>query len=582
MKRSYVSLAIASALMSTACAHAPAAVESAPTSPSARRPLDDADRVRQALSRMTFGARPGDVASVQQMGLDKWIDLQLHPERIPDRAADEALSHLEIANKTALELFADHPLPNEYGLTVAKGIDTAEIRRKAADGMASSSDSLARVAQGIDRATRILKFAQQRAVVARELQPAILMHATVSDRQLLEVMTTFWENHFSVAAEKMPNQFTLIDYDRAIRAHALGKFRDLLQTVATSSAMLFYLDNFQSYVDSLHPTRIEYLVEQRRAANPPLGDTSLAHTIKRRRLGLNENYARELMELHTLGVDGGYTQKDVQEVARCLTGWTIENPQIDGSFLFNSQLHDAGDKTVLSVHIPGGRGIEDGEQVLDILARHPSTAHFIARKLVIRFVSDSAPPALVERAAQTFLKTDGDIREVVRTIVTSPEFNSRAAYRAKIKTPFELIASIDRGMLASPDTTTRTTQIIATFGQPIFGRQTPDGWPDQAAAWMNAGALMNRVNLGARVGGNQFPNVTIAKWISSQRSFDRSVDHVVDSVIDALLGGDASEATREALMAVHQPAATANAQQWNGYIGSLVGVVIGSADFQRR
>ncbi len=583
MTRTSFLLGCISAFALAACAHTPAAVVGTPgASPGVRASLDDADRVRQALARMTFGPRPGDVAAVQQTGLDKWIDLQLHPERIEDKAANEALSHLEIANKTALQLFADHPLPNEYGLTVAKGIDTAELRRKAAETMTSPADSAAKVARGVERASQILKFAQQRAAVARELQPAILIHAVASDRQLLEVMTAFWENHFSVAAEKMPGPFTLVEYDRAIRAHALGKFRDLLQAVATSPAMLFYLDNFQSYVDSLHPNRVEYLVEQRRMANPPLGDTSLAHTIKRRRTGLNENYARELMELHTLGVDGGYTQKDVQEVARCLTGWTIENPQIDGSFLFQSQLHDAGEKNVLGVHIPGGRGIEDGEEVLDLLARHPSTAHFIAKKLVVRFVSDTAPPALVERAAQTFLKTDGDIREVVRTIVTSPEFNSRAAYRAKIKTPFELIASIDRAMLATPDTTPRTAQIIATFGQPIFGRQTPDGWPDQAAAWMNAGALMNRVNLGARVGGNQFPNVTIAKWLAAQHAFDRSRDHVVDSVIDALLGGDASEATREALLAVRQPASTGNEQQWNTYIGSLVGVVIGSADFQRR
>jgi uncharacterized protein (DUF1800 family) len=583
MMRSFLPVAAAAAFAVSACSRAPVSMGTAPrTAPNTRAALDDADRARQVLARMTFGARPGDVAVVQQMGVDHWIELQLHPERIPDKAATEALTRLEISNKTALELFADHPLPNEYGLTLAKGIDTADIRRKAAEGMTSPSDSAAKVAQGIDRATKILMFAPRRTAVTRELQPSILMHAVVSDRQLLEVMTAFWENHFSVASEKIPGPFTLVEYDRTIRAHALGKFRDLLQAVATSPAMLFYLDNVQSSVDSLHPTRVEYLVEQRRYANPPLGDTSLAHTIKRRRSGLNENYARELMELHTLGVDGGYTQKDVQEVARCLTGWTIENPQIDGTFLFQPQLHDAGAKTVLGVKIPGGRGVEDGEQVLDILSRHPSTAHFIARKLVVRFVSDSAPAALVERAAQTFLRTDGDIREVVRTIVTSPEFNSRAAYRAKIKTPFELIASIDRAMLATPDTTQRTTQIIATFGMPIFGRQTPDGWPDQAAAWMNAGALMNRVNLGARVGSNQFPNVTIAKWLAAQRSFDRSRDHVVDSVIDALLAGDASEATREALLAVHQPPATASEQQWNTYIGSLVGVVIGSADFQRR
>jgi len=586
MTRPIFSLVCASAVTLTACAHPPTTVAAAPRGTSgAAAPLDDADRIRQALARLTFGARPGDVALIRGMGLDKWIDLQLHPDRIPDKNADEILSHFEITSKTALELFADHPLPNEYGLTLAKGVDTAEIRRKAADGMMSAKDSAAldtKVREGVDRAGRILRLAQARAAVARQLQPSILVRAAASDRQLLEVMTAFWENHFSVAAEKMPGPFTLVDYDRTIRAHALGKFRDLLQAVAKSSAMLFYLDNVQSSVDSLHPNRVEWIVEQRRLANPPLGDTSLAHTIKRRRTGLNENYARELMELHTLGVDGGYTQKDVQEVARCLTGWTIENPQIDGAFIFQSALHDAGEKTVLGVRIPGGRGIEDGEQVLDILARHPATARFIAKKLVIRFVSDTAPPALVERAAQTFLKTDGDIREVVRTIVTSPEFNSRSAYRAKIKTPFELIASIDRAMLATPDTTQRTVQIIATFGQPIFGRQTPDGWPDQAAAWMNAGALMNRVNLGARVGGNQFPNVTLAKWLAGQPSFDHRPDHVVDSVIDALLAGDASEATREALLAVRQPPPSVNEQQWKGYVGSLVGVVIGSADFQRR
>ena len=584
MTRAVFTLICASSAL--ACAHSPATIAAPPrTASSTASSLDDTDRVRQALARLTLGARPGDVTAVRQMGLDKWIDLQLHPERISDKTADEVLSHLEITHKSALELFADHPQPNEYGLTIAKGIDTADIRRKAADGMMSAQDSAsldAKVRQGVDRASRILRFAPARTAVVRELQPSILVRAVASDRQLLEVMTGFWENHFSVASEKVIGPFTLVEYDRTIRAHALGKFRDLLQAVATSPAMLYYLDNYQSTVDSLHPTRLEWLVEQRRYANPPLGDTSLAHTVKRRRTGVNENYARELMELHTLGVDGGYTQKDVQEVARCLTGWTIENPQIDGSFVFQPQLHDAGEKTVLGVGIPGGRGIEDGQQVLDILARHPATARFIAKKLVVRFVSDTAPAALVDRAAQTFLKTDGDIREVVRTIVTSPEFNSRAAYRAKIKTPFELIASIDRAMLSTPDTTQRTVQIVATFGQPIFGRQTPDGWPDQAAAWMNAGALMNRVNLGARVGGNRFPNVTIAKWLAGQRSFDRRPDRIVDSVIDALLAGDASEPTREALLAVRQPPPTANEQQWNGYIGSLVGVVIGSADFQRR
>ena len=372
----------------------------------------------------------------------------------------------------------------------------------------------------------------------------------------------------------MPNQFTLVDYDRAIRAHALGKFRDLLRAVATSPAMLFYLDNYQSVVDSLHPTMVEWRMEQRRAAHPPFGDTSLVHAVKRRRTGLNENYARELMELHTLGVDGGYTQKDVQEVARCLTGWSIDNFLFGGSFIFQPNLHDAGEKTVLGVHIPGGRGIEDGEQVLDILARHPSTAHYIAKKLVTHFVSDDPPPALVDRVAQTYLRTDGDIREMMRTIVHSPEFNSRTTYRAKVKTPFELVASILRVMNAAPDTTQQSVQLVARLGQPIFGRLTPDGWPDQASAWMNTGALMNRINLGARVSTNQIPGINLAAW-KPRASLSAMTDaQQVDGVIDALLGGDASAEVRQALLGVQ---ATGPQR-----ISELVSIVIGSSDFQRR
>ena len=312
----FASLISASVVAVSGCAGSASTIAAGPrgTSPPVAS-LDDADRIRQALARLTFGARPGDIAAIRQMGLGSWIELQLHPEQIPDKAAAEVLSHLAITTRTALELFADYPQPNEYGLTIAKGVDTAEIRRKAAEGMMSAKDSAAleaKVQQGVDRASQILRFAQTRNAVIRELQPSILVRAVASDRQLLEVMTAFWENHFSVASEKMPSPFTLVEYDRTIRAHALGKFKDLLHAVATSPAMLFYLDNYSSYVDSLHPNRVEWLIEQRRSANPPLGDTSLAHTAKRRRTGLNENYARELMELHTLGVDGGYSQKDVQ------------------------------------------------------------------------------------------------------------------------------------------------------------------------------------------------------------------------------------------------------------------------------
>ncbi|HXT15080.1 MAG TPA: DUF1800 domain-containing protein [Gemmatimonadaceae bacterium] len=544
-------------------------------------PLAVSDRVRQALDRLTFGARPGDVAAVERVGLNEWIDRQLDPAGIPDPVADSVLNSLEITHKTAFELIADHPQANEFDMNFLQS--QAKIASMRAPDTTAPMSAVAQlqamrasVEDATERASLGVRLNQTRSAAARELPTSILLRATISDRQLLEVMTVFWENHFSVSADKMPNPFTLVDYDRAIRTHALGKFRDLLHAVATSPAMLFYLDNYQSAVDSLHPTVIEWRAEQRRAAHPPFGDTALVRTLHRRRAGVNENYARELMELHTLGVDGGYTQRDVQEVARCLTGWTIDNFQFGGTFSFDAARHDAGEKTVLGVRIPGGRGIEDGEQVLDILARHPSTARFIATKLVVHFVSDSPPPALVERVAQVYLHTDGDIREMMRAIVHSPEFNSRGAYRAKVKTPFELVASILRAMNAAPDTTPQSVQLVARLGQPVFGRPTPDGWPDQGAAWMNTGALMNRINLGAQVAANQIRGVSIAGWKPRQPLSAMRAEQQVDGVIDALLAGDGSPEVRRELLAVQSPPQTVQ------HIAEMASIVIGSSDFQRR
>jgi uncharacterized protein (DUF1800 family) len=579
-------LAFAAPLVVAACAAPPPRPQTAVAATTTDGSLDAESRARQALNRLTFGARDQDLAEIERVGVSSWVERQLHPEQIADPIADSVLGLLEITHKSAFELYADHPQPNEYGYPVGKQPDTAEIRRKAAgDSVNPRLDPVtlqAKMTEATVLMKELPKLLPARTAAIRELQPSILIRAVASNRQLLEVMTDFWENHFSVSSDKTSGPFSLVEYDRTIRAHALGKFRDLLRAVATSPVMLVYLDNYQSVVDSLHPNPIEWQLEERRRAHPPLGDTLLAHTVKRRRIGVNENYARELMELHTLGVDGGYTQRDVQEVARCLTGWGVDNFLISPAFAFHADQHDAGEKTVLGVRIAGGRGIEDGEQVLDILARHPSTAHFIAKKLVTHFVSDAPPPALVDRAAQTYLRTDGDIREVMRTIIESPEFNSRAAYRAKVKTPFELVASILRVMDAPPDTTQRSAQIVARLGQPIFGRATPDGWPDRGDAWMNTGALLNRVNLGAQTGASQVPNVAVARWAASRQLNSASPDETVDAVIRATLVGDPSPATREVLLGVSRPAATATPQQRLAYVASLVGVAIGSSDFQRR
>jgi uncharacterized protein (DUF1800 family) len=571
-----------------ACAPSAIATSAAPAanqSASGTDRLDDADRSRQFLNRFTFGARASDVAEIERIGEKAWLERQLNPERIPDRSADSVLDLLDITHKTAFELAADHPQLNEFVSTprlLGVKPDTAQMRPQpksdstpmsAMAQLASMRSEAIETTRQLDRAGDLGRL---RTAANRELAPSILLRASMSDRQLLEVMTVFWENHFSVSADKVVLPFMLVDYDHAIRAHALGKFRDLLGAVAQTPAMLFYLDNSESTVDSLHPTLFEWKVEQRRAAHPPLGDTSFVHALKRRRTGLNENYARELMELHTLGVDGGYTQHDVQEVARCLTGWTFDNVLFGGTFSFAEPQHDAGEKVVLGVRIPGGRGIEDGEQVLDILARHPSTAHFIAQKLVVHFVSDDPPPALVERVAQTYLRTDGDIREMLRMIAASPEFNSRASYRAKVKTPFELVASILRVMEAKPDTTQQSIALLTRLGQPIFGRATPDGWPDQGVAWMNTGALMNRVNLGEQVGAGQLRTVSPQEWAPGKSLIAATPEKRVDGVIDAILNGAASPETRSAMLAV-QPSPRATQS-----LGELIAIAIGSSDFQHR
>ena len=298
--------------------------------------------------------------------------------------------------------------------------------------------------------------------------------------------------------------------------------------------MLFYLDQWQSAADSLHPT------------------LARVRGVRQRRRGLNENYARELLELHTLGVDAGYTQQDVIEVARALTGWTM-NPRQGATFTFVPQIHDAGRKTVLGHVLPAGRGIEDGEEVLDILARDPRTAHFIARKLAVRFVSDDPPPALIDRAAATYMRTDGDIREVVRTIVTSSEFFSRGAYRSKVKSPFELVASALRAVGAAADTTMRSAQTVAYLGQPIYGHQAPNGWPETGESWMNTGAILNRINFGLALAAGRLPNASVAHWSDEERLRNAPREEQVDAVISAFLGGHASPDTRQILLDGENP-----------------------------
>jgi uncharacterized protein (DUF1800 family) len=493
----------------------------------AQQPLDHRElaadqQIIHALNRLTFGPRPGDAQKVRAMGLDKWVDLQLHPERIDDRSLEKFVQRYNILNQDQNDLLREFNIAQR---------ERRQTRREAGDS-----------AMRPDRSDPALQqIAVNRRRVMGELQSSRVARAVAGNRQLEEVMTDFWLNHFNIYAQKGPPEaYYLAEYEQdVVRPRALGKFRDLVEAVAKSPAMLFYLDNARSMADSSRPR----LSRMRRDAARP---AALGR-------GLNENYGRELLELHTLGVDGGYTQQDVINVARALTGWTIRPPATGGGFIFRPEMHDAGEKIVLGHKLKAGRGIEDGEDVLDIVARHPSTAKYVATKLARRFISDNPPQGVIDRAAQVFLKTDGDIRETLRTIITSNEFYSQQAFRAKVKSPFEVVVSAMRAMNAEPDSTPRTALMIAYLGQPIYGHQAPNGYPETGDAWMNTGAILNRINFGIAAAANRIPGARVNAIPGLDTLGNAPRAKQVDAVVSVLLGGSASPDTRAVLMSGENP-----------------------------
>lgn len=568
-------IVLAAALLTGACARGSttlAVPEPALAGRDEPRELAVDQQIKQALDRLTYGARPGEAITVMKEGLDHWLLRQLTPENWPDHGAGRAL-----ASRTVLTM-ALHSLVDS-----SPQQDVFVRRRRRELGLA---DNAPYTATGADSARfKAMTGLGNRRV--NEFLGAKLARAVASDHQLEEVMTDFWENHFSVFRGKMPTQFTLLEYDRdVIRPHALGKFRDLLGAVAQSAAMLYYLDNYQSSADSAHLTLAAWqnVGKARTAAD----SARVRANALRRRGGLNENYGRELMELHTLGVDGGYTQADVINVARALTGWTLLTPREGGGFLFNPNAHDAEEKLVLGHALPAGRGIEDGDEVLDIVARHPSTARFIATKLVRHFVADSVPPALVQRAADAFMKTGGDIRQVMAVIVSSAEFYRKASVHAKVKTPYELVASTYRAMEGTPDTAIRSVQFIAQLGQPLYGHLTPDGWPDVAESWMNTGSVLARINFGISVAAGRVPGITPALWTPAGRVRDASLADQVDAIADALLQGEMSPDTHSVLMTGSNPfaaragMAASSAIRGAPTFAELIGLALGAPEFQRR
>lgn len=570
--------------------------------------LKEDQRILHVLNRLGFGARPGDLARVKAMGLDNYINQQLNPEKINDSAATAKLKDLTTLNMTTAELYEKFPQPGlllkQLERRGALPAELAEARENRVKGGANaapiqgeampntSSDARQPAAAQTPAANPLENQKYRQALreyyeqnglqlpqrISTELQASRILRAVYSERQLQEVMVDFWTNHFNVFAGKGADRWLLVSYDRdTIRPNALGKFSDLLTATAESPAMLFYLDNFQSVspnaqLGSGNRQRgplAQLLGGDRRNARLGNNPEQAPRPQQRARRGINENYARELMELHTLGVDGGYTQKDVQEVARCFTGWTILAPrggaaaaqavmngaradmlkENAGKFFFNQRAHDDGEKIVLGQKIPAGGGFKDGLMVLDILARHAATAKFIATKLVRHFVSDEPQPALVDRVAATFTKSNGDIRETLRAIFFSPEFNSPAAYRAKIKRPFELTISAIRTLGGETTGGPQLHQWIARMGEPLYGFQTPNGYSDSAETWVNTGSLLERLNFGLTLASNRIPGtrIDLKQFVgSSEGQTDKA--QMMDRFLNLIVAGDVTAKTREALL----------------------------------
>ncbi len=649
-------------------------------------PADDQKRALHAIDRLTFGPRPGDVQAVEAIGVDKWMDLQLHPERIDNSAMQARLANyltLTMPTREMVIAFPPNPIakqamdgklpipsdPYKHAIYVAAmdrvgqkqeqkqnaadntatpnaGVQPADLTQKqAARQQAHSAVDDLILLEPTTRMQRILTMPvaaqhdllqgipypkrqallsgltpQQRetvialnhpeAVIDQEVQSAKLLRAVYSDRQLEEVLTDFWFNHFNVFIGKGADRYLVTAYERdVIRPHVLGKFRDMLIATAQSPAMLFYLDNWQSegpdsdaalgkpaFPNAQHP------FARRPGAMYPMPKPPAAQNQQKRRSGLNENYARELMELHTLGVNGGYTQKDVTEVARVFTGWTLDQPYQGGGYIFRPRLHEPGTKTVLG-HTIKEKGEQEGIEVLTLLSKQPATARFISTELAQRFVSDNPPPALVDAMSKTYLKTDGDLREVMRTMFSSPEFWAPEADRARVKTPFEFVVSSLRATGADVEDPQPLLGVLNKMGQPLYGCQPPTGYSTKSDVWVNSAALLDRMNFGLGLATNKIQGTSFdlaqlmnseAKaessgppLISNSESYNEAPDpyQVELKLEQLLLAGDISKQTHDAIeQQIVGPALNAAEQTPSKApnVNVIAGLLLGSPEFQRK
>jgi uncharacterized protein (DUF1800 family) len=526
----------------------------------ARVGSDDAQLIEHVLNRLGYGPRPGDIDHVRQIGVEQWIDQQLRPDRIKDSAIEARLATLETLGLDTTTIFRDYYRP------AVEERRRRQRERAEPDGPPTAGQPSAARDRG--PAATSGAAARSRKVLA-ELEEARILRAVYSERQLEETLVDFWFNHFNVFAAKGPTRALVTSYERdVIRPHVLGNFRDLLEAVATSPAMLFYLDNWLNRAEpNLRGSNL-------RASNPGASNPRALNqralnqralnqrALNPRGSGLNENFARELLELHTLGVDGGYTQDDVVNVARAFTGWTFGAK--DGSgFRFAAGQHDQGEKVVLGHRLEAGRGIDDGRKVLDILASHPSTARFIATRLAAKFVSDTPPPALVDRAALTFIKTRGNLREVTRVIVTSPEFLSQEQFRAKVKTPLEFVAGALRATGAEVQSAQPIARTLRELGMPLYLCQPPTGYDETGSTWVSSGALVARMNFALALGGNRLKGVMVPGLDGADLA------EVGERVLEQALPGGVSAST----IATVGKAST---------VAQAVALTIGSPEFQKQ
>lgn len=566
-------------------------------------------QVLHLLNRSAFGPAPGDFDRVRQAGLKAYLEEQLHPSQIDDSSVEERLRQLPTLTMSSEQLIENYP-PRK--VLKAQGGRPEPQNAGVAHGQAGTNSMEGRPRQEPPAQLEAERLAAttgpQRVLV--ELAREEIWRAVYSRRQLQEVMVQFWMNHFNIFAGKGADKWLLTSFERdAIRPHALGKFEDLLVATAQSPAMLFYLDNWRSsappvsYVETLEGRKIPDVAEEYERQGfmrPPVFGGPFRREIwlrrmQRRRLaakrksggGLNENYGRELMELHTLGVNGGYTQQDVIEVARCLTGWTIRRPRQQAEFYFNPRMHDYNPKIVLGHKFPAGRGMEDGLEVLHLLAHHPSTARFISTQLCRRFVADDPPQSVVERASRAFQSSGGEIRKVVATILTSPEFNSPAAYRAKVKSPLEFIASSMRAMEADTDAGLPVIGALARMGHPMFQYEAPSGYADRASTWINSSTLLWRLNFAMLLATNRIPGTEVKLDRLLSVSGSRSREEQVNVIAQQLLGEPASPETVEAILRKGNVGPKfENVDYLNGgnqrEVSTIAGLLLASPQFQRR